>query len=89
MMIAIPRRIVATVLSFCTALPVFAQDAGSGAKPIAVQMYSLRNVASLEDQLKIVHDAGVCRELFKRQMRIPPHHPTYVKGLAHTHPIGE
>ncbi|MFT4255893.1 MAG: sugar phosphate isomerase/epimerase [Pseudoxanthomonas sp.] len=54
-----PHRIAAAVFLLCAALPAFAQDAAAGAKPIAVQMYTLRNVASLEDRLKIVHDAGV------------------------------
>ncbi len=54
-----PRKIAATALLLLAALPGFAQDAGTPARPIAVQMYTLRNVASLEEQLKIVHDAGV------------------------------
>lgn len=54
-----PRKIAATALLFFAALPGFAQDAGTPARPIAVQMYTLRNVASLDEQLKIVHDAGV------------------------------
>jgi len=54
-----PRKIAATALLLLATLPGFAQDAGTPARPIAVQMYTLRNVASLEEQLKIVHDAGV------------------------------
>lgn len=41
------------------ALPAFAHDTATPQKPIAVQMYSLRNAGSLDQQLKIVHDAGV------------------------------
>ncbi len=41
------------------ALPAFAHDIPPPRKPIAVQMYSLRNAGSLDQQLKIVHDAGV------------------------------
>jgi sugar phosphate isomerase/epimerase len=41
------------------ALPAFAHDMAPPQKPIAVQMYSLRNAGSLDQQLKIVHDAGV------------------------------
>ncbi|WP_434026400.1 sugar phosphate isomerase/epimerase family protein [[Pseudomonas] boreopolis] len=59
MTITLPRSFAAAVLMFCVALPVFAKDAGAKDKPIAVQMYTLRNVASLDDQLKIVHDAGI------------------------------
>lgn len=56
MMSTTSHRIAAAALLLFAALPAFAQDAG---KPIAVQMYTLRNVASLDAQLKIVHDAGV------------------------------
>ncbi|MFT3756424.1 MAG: sugar phosphate isomerase/epimerase [Pseudoxanthomonas sp.] len=60
MKILAPRRIAAAAVLLCAALPAFAQDAATGAaKPIAVQMYTLRNIASLEDRLKIVHDAGL------------------------------
>lgn len=41
-----------------TALPSFASEAAAD-KPIAVQMYTLRNAGALDRQLKIVHDAGV------------------------------
>lgn len=58
-MIAIPRSIAAAALLLFSALPAFAQTTEAQAKPIAVQMYTLRNVASLEEQLKIVHDAGI------------------------------
>lgn len=54
-----PRKIAIAALLFFAALPGFVKDAGAQAKPIAVQMYTLRNVASLDEQLKIVHDAGV------------------------------
>ncbi|KAF1686254.1 xylose isomerase [Pseudoxanthomonas broegbernensis] len=59
MTIATPRRIATAALLLCAALPVFAQDAGTQAEPIAVQMYTLRSIASLEDRLKVVHDAGI------------------------------
>ncbi|WP_057923696.1 sugar phosphate isomerase/epimerase family protein [Lysobacter capsici] len=58
-MIAIPRSIAAAALVLFSALPAFAQANDAQAKPIAVQMYTLRNVASLDEQLKIVHDAGI------------------------------
>ncbi|NYF35924.1 sugar phosphate isomerase/epimerase [Stenotrophomonas sp. JAI102] len=41
------------------ALPAFAHDIVTPQKPIAVQMYTLRNAGSLDQQLKIVHEAGV------------------------------
>ncbi|PPJ42719.1 MULTISPECIES: sugar phosphate isomerase/epimerase [unclassified Pseudoxanthomonas] len=53
------RRIATATLLFLSSLPGFAQDAATPAKPIAVQMYTLRHVASLDQQLKIVHDAGI------------------------------
>lgn len=59
MMSATPRKIAAAVLLFLAAAPGFAKDAAPRAQPIAVQMYTLRNVATLDEQLKIVHDAGV------------------------------
>ena len=59
MMITAPRSIAAAALLFLTALPAFAQNTQTQARPIAVQMYTLRNIASLEEQLKIVHDAGI------------------------------
>ncbi|MET4616954.1 sugar phosphate isomerase/epimerase [Stenotrophomonas sp. 2619] len=46
-------------LLLLAALPAFAHDIVTPQKPIAVQMYSLRNAGSLDQQLKIVHDAGV------------------------------
>lgn len=54
-----PRKIATTALLFLAALPGFARNAATPAQPIAVQMYTLRNVATLDEQLKIVHDAGV------------------------------
>lgn len=59
MTIATPRTLAAAALLFLTALPALAQHAAPQAKPIAVQMYTLRSVASLDERLKIVHDAGV------------------------------
>ncbi|PSM14662.1 sugar phosphate isomerase/epimerase family protein [Stenotrophomonas maltophilia] len=53
------RRAAALALLLLTALPGFAGEAGAAQKPIAVQMYSLRSAGSLDQQLKIVHDAGV------------------------------
>ena len=41
------------------ALPAFAGEAVGPQKPIAVQMYTLRDAGTLDQQLKIVHDAGV------------------------------
>lgn len=55
---ALVRRSASLVL-LLAALPAFAVEAASAQKPIAVQMYTLRNAGSLEQQLKIVHDAGV------------------------------
>jgi len=46
-------------LLLLAALPAFAGDATAPQPPIAVQMYTLRNAGSLDQQLKIVHDAGV------------------------------
>ncbi|QNH16251.1 Xylose isomerase-like TIM barrel [Xanthomonas sp. SS] len=53
------RRTATLALLLLVALPAFARDAAGPKQPIAVQMYSLRNAGSLEQQLKIVHDAGV------------------------------
>lgn len=52
------RRFAVATLLLLACLPGFASDATSD-KPIAVQMYTLRHVESLDAQLKIVHDAGV------------------------------
>ncbi|MGV6491246.1 sugar phosphate isomerase/epimerase family protein [Stenotrophomonas rhizophila] len=55
-----PVRTTATLaLLFLVALPAFARDATAPQPPIAVQMYTLRDAGSLDQQLKIVHDAGV------------------------------
>lgn len=55
-----PTRTIATAaLLLLATLPVFAAETGGAAKPIAVQMYTLRNAGTLDQQLKIVHDAGV------------------------------
>ncbi|WP_372393366.1 sugar phosphate isomerase/epimerase family protein [Xanthomonas sp. NCPPB 3582] len=56
-----PTRRTTTTLALLllVALPAFARDAAAPHKPIAVQMYTLRNAGSLDQQLKIVHDAGV------------------------------
>lgn len=53
------RRTATLALLLFVALPAFARDAAGPQQPIAVQMYSLRNAGSLDQQLKIVHDAGV------------------------------
>ncbi|MCC4586733.1 sugar phosphate isomerase/epimerase [Xanthomonas sp. NCPPB 1067] len=53
------RKTAALALLLLAALPAFARDAAGPHKPIAVQMYTLRNAGSLEQQLRIVHDAGV------------------------------
>lgn len=53
------RRTTTLALLLLAALPAFAGDPAVPQPPIAVQMYTLRNAGSLEQQLKIVHDAGV------------------------------
>lgn len=55
------RVLAASALLSVIALPAFAGkvDRKAATRPIAVQMYSLRNVPSLDERLKIVHDAGV------------------------------
>ncbi|SMR70319.1 MULTISPECIES: sugar phosphate isomerase/epimerase [Stenotrophomonas] len=53
------RRAATLALLLLAALPAFAREAAGPQKPIAVQMYTLRNAGSLEQQLKIVQDAGV------------------------------
>ncbi|MCC4605118.1 sugar phosphate isomerase/epimerase family protein [Xanthomonas campestris] len=53
------RRTAALALLLLVALPAFARDPAGPQQPIAVQMYTLRNAGSLDQQLKIVHDAGV------------------------------
>ncbi|AWH24586.1 sugar phosphate isomerase/epimerase [Stenotrophomonas sp. YAU14D1_LEIMI4_1] len=52
-------RIATLALLLLTALPAFAAETRSSEKPIALQMYTLRNAGTLDQQLKIVHDAGV------------------------------
>ncbi|MEN5426088.1 sugar phosphate isomerase/epimerase [Stenotrophomonas pennii] len=53
------RRTTTLALLLLAALPAFAGQAAAAQKPIAVQMYTLRDAGSLDQQLKIVHDAGV------------------------------
>ncbi|MCI2244055.1 sugar phosphate isomerase/epimerase [Xanthomonas sp. PPL568] len=53
------RRSATLALLLLAALPAFAHDIAGPQAPIAVQMYTLRNAGSLDQQLKIVHDAGV------------------------------
>ncbi len=53
------RRTATLALLLLVALPAFARDAAGPQTRIAVQMYSLRDAGSLDQQLKIVHDAGV------------------------------
>lgn len=53
------RRTATLALLFLVALPAFARDTAASQKPIAVQMYTLRDAGSLDQQLKIVHGAGV------------------------------
>ncbi|GAB3056708.1 sugar phosphate isomerase/epimerase family protein [Stenotrophomonas tumulicola] len=53
------RTTATLALLFLVALPAFAHEAVGPQKPIAVQMYTLRNAGPLDQQLKIVHDAGV------------------------------
>lgn len=53
------RRAATLALLLLATLPAFAREAAGPQKPIAVQMYTLRNAGSLEQQLKIVHDADV------------------------------
>ncbi|MCW0370499.1 sugar phosphate isomerase/epimerase family protein [Xanthomonas sacchari] len=53
------RRTATLALLLLVALPAFAHDTTSAQAPIAVQMYTLRNAGTLDQQLKIVHDAGV------------------------------
>lgn len=52
------RRIAATAVLLCLALPAAAQAGDAAASPIAVQMYTLRNIQPLERRLETVHDAG-------------------------------
>ena len=60
MLMNIPVRRTATlVLLLLAVLPAFAGNTAGAQKPIAVQMYTLRNAGPLDQQLKIVHDAGV------------------------------
>lgn len=53
------RRAATLAVLLLAALPAFTREAAGPQKPIAVQMYTLRNAGSLEQQLKIVQDAGV------------------------------
>ncbi len=53
------RWLAAAALALCTALPAWAQPDAAAASPLAVQMYTLRNAGPLEEQFKIVHDAGI------------------------------
>jgi len=49
------------VLSMGLALPVFMPSLSAREKPIAVQMYTLRSIASLEEQLQAVQAAGLTK----------------------------
>ncbi|KAB7770180.1 sugar phosphate isomerase/epimerase family protein [Xanthomonas maliensis] len=53
------RRIATLALLLLFSVPAFARDTAGSQQPIAVQMYTLRNAGTLDQQLKIVHDAGV------------------------------
>ncbi|OBU69801.1 xylose isomerase [Stenotrophomonas maltophilia] len=53
------RRTATLMLLLMAALPAFAHEATGVQQPIAVQMYTLRNAGSLEQQLEIVRSAGV------------------------------
>lgn len=53
------RRTATLALLLLATLPAFAREATAPQKPIAVQMYTLRDAGTLDQQLKIVHDAGV------------------------------
>jgi len=53
------RRTTTLALLLLVALPAFAGDPAGPQQPIAVQMYTLRDAGTLDQQLKIVHDAGV------------------------------
>jgi len=55
MRFTLPKKIVTLLLLLCTTLPTFAQNE----RPIAVQMWTLRSMDTLEDQLKAVQEAGV------------------------------
>lgn len=55
----IAARTAPLVLLLCAVLPAFAGEAAAPQKPIAVQMYTLRDAGTLDQQLQIVHDAGV------------------------------
>lgn len=59
MTLTLPRRLAATALLLCAALPALAKERTAAQLPIAVQMYTLRNIPTLEDRLKLVHDAGI------------------------------
>lgn len=52
-------RTAALTLMLLAGLPAFAGEPAGVQKAIAVQMYTLRNAGTLDQQLKIVHDAGV------------------------------
>ncbi|MEN4953366.1 sugar phosphate isomerase/epimerase [Stenotrophomonas sp. TWI819] len=53
------RRTTTLALLLLVALPAFAGAPAGPQQPIAVQMYTLRDAGTLDQQLKIVHDAGV------------------------------
>lgn len=53
------RRTTTLALLLLVALPAFAGAPAGPRQPIAVQMYTLRDAGTLDQQLKIVHDAGV------------------------------
>ncbi|MHC5149654.1 sugar phosphate isomerase/epimerase family protein [Stenotrophomonas rhizophila] len=55
----IATRRTTTLALLLVALPAFAGAPAGPQQPIAVQMYTLRDAGTLDQQLKIVHDAGV------------------------------
>ena len=59
MIIRTLRRVAAAAVLLGLALPACADPGDADASPLAVQMYTLRDAGPLEEQLKIVHDAGI------------------------------
>ncbi len=65
-------RAIAAALALFTTLPASAQGGDFAASPIAVQMYTLRDAGTLEEQLRIVHDAGVRAVETVGTQNVPP-----------------
>ena len=74
------RRTTTLALLLLATLPVFARDAAGPQKPIAVQMYTLRDAGPLDQQLLVLGEEGV------RALIQPHRRPRVAEPLLHARP---